>query len=91
MELGEQVDMFIEATLEMQGAEVVLTWPAQGYEGWTRGTMWNNTQYKDGGYPTAFFNVVKDFNSNYILENKINKKIINPKRWPKKQKSSKIS
>ena len=62
--------MFSEALGQMGEAEVVLTWPAQGdgsggdrrEGGWNRGTMWNDTEYSDGGYATKFFQIVKEFN-----------------------------
>ena len=63
-----QTEMFSEALGQMGEAEVVLTWPAQGEgresreEGWNRGTMWNDTKYNDGGYPTEFFQIVKEYN-----------------------------
>ena len=63
-----QAEMFSVALEQMGEAEVVLTWPAQGEgrenreEGWNRGTMWNDTKYSDGGHPTEFFQIVKEYN-----------------------------
>ena len=65
--------MFTEALGQMGEAEVVLTWPAEGGERsdgdmFTRGTMWNDTRYPDGGYQTEFFQIVKDFNNGEVVK-----------------------
>eukprot|EP00045_Choanoeca_perplexa_P004752 m.40448 g.40448 ORF g.40448 m.40448 type:complete len:364 (-) comp12742_c0_seq16:1548-2639(-) len=63
--IHQQVDVFTYAMNQVRNASVVLTWPAESdpEEQWTRGTMWNDTLVMDGGYPTPFYTVAKQFNN----------------------------
>ena len=64
--MEQQVEVFAYAMVQASThASVVLTWPAESDpgDGWTRGTMWNDTAVAGGGYPTPFYVVATQFNN----------------------------
>jgi len=64
-----QAEVFNKAVQEVgQKSTLILTWPAQGEQGWNRESMWTDTSLPGGGQATLIWEIADKVNNKTLTE-----------------------